>query len=230
MVYWKIMMSYKRFAVVSSTGGSVVRRTYQYDPDFRNALSLIVTDRVCGASDFAKAQGIPYQIISLKDTIAFSDSLLDILKEQKIDFALLFFTRLLRGRILLEFQNRLINFHLSLLPACPGLHGFEDTIASGSLLAGTTVHFIDDGIDTGSIIQQTFVPICPDGLDEKATRHHIFLQQCASLSQICLWGNQNRFSFIKGRRVVVIGGCYNSSTGFIPTIESEISKQLLLMA
>lgn len=221
-------MLYKRFAVVSSTNGSVVKRTYQYDPNFRATLSLIVTDRICGASDFAKAQGIPYKIIPIKEALTFSNFLLDILKKNEIDFVLLFFTRLLQGHILLEFQNRLINFHPSLLPACPGLHGFEDTIASGSLFAGTTVHFIDDGVDTGSIIQQTFVPICPDGLDEKLIRHRIFLQQCASLSQICLWGNQDRFSTIKGKRIVIIGGCYNGSAGFIPALESDISKQLLL--
>ncbi|MDG4551367.1 MAG: formyltransferase family protein [Candidatus Contendobacter sp.] len=221
-------MSYKRFAVVSSTNGSVVKRTYHYDPDFRTALSLIVTDRVCGASDFAKAQNIPYQKIPFKETFDFSNSLADILKEYKIDFVLLFFTRLLRGHILSEFKGRLINFHPSLLPACPGLHGFEDTITSGSLLAGTTAHFIDDGVDTGPIIQQTFVPICPIELDEKALRHLIFLQQCASLSQVCSWGNQNRFSFVEKRRVVITDGCYDGSIGFIPTLESKISKQLLL--
>jgi phosphoribosylglycinamide formyltransferase-1 len=221
-------MLYKRFAVVSSTNGSVVKRTYQYDSCFRSTLSLIITDRVCGTSDFAKAQGIPYKIIPTKEALSFSDCLLDILKKYKIDFVLLFFTRLLQGHILYEFQNRLINFHPSLLPACPGLHGFEDTIASGSLFAGTTVHFVDYGVDTGSIIQQTFVPICPDGLDEKAIRHRIFLHQCASLSQVCLWGNQDRFSIIKGRRVAIIGGCYNGSDSFIPALESEVSKRLLL--
>lgn len=221
-------MSHKRFALVSSTGGSVLQRTYQHDSDFRASLSLIVTDRVCGASHFAQAVGIPHYLVQQRGALAFSDALLDILKENRIDFALLFFTRMIRGRILTAFQEQFINFHPSLLPACSGLHGFEDTIAAGALLAGSTAHFVDAEMDTGPIIQQTFIPVSPYGFDEKNIRHHLFLQQCASLSQICSWLNQDRLSIVQGRRVVIAGGCYDAITGFIPSLESDISMQLLL--
>ena len=46
-------------------------------------------------------------------------------------------------------SRQVINFHPSILPACPGMNGFEDTIESGAMHVGSTVHFVDTGIDTG---------------------------------------------------------------------------------
>ncbi|MDA1381029.1 formyltransferase family protein [Plesiomonas shigelloides subsp. oncorhynchi] len=69
-----------------------------------------------------------------------------------------FYTRLLSDVFLKAHPHRVINFHPSILPACPGMDGFGDTLKSGALFIGSTVHFIDEGMDTGKPILQAAFP------------------------------------------------------------------------
>lgn len=180
--YFRSIPLAKKFALISSTGASVVRNVYENSLRTNFDLHLVITDRVCGASEFAKENGIPHIQVNADDVSSLSIKIENALILHGITYAYLFFTRLLRGNILKSYKNKIINFHPSLLPACPGLHGFEDTLRSGALLAGSTVHFIDDGMDTGDQIIQTFTPTI--GLDTLRLRHIIFAQQCAALYDI----------------------------------------------
>lgn len=80
----------------------------------------------------------------------------------------------------------MINFHPSILPACPGMDGFGDTLKSGALFIGSTVHFIDEGMDTGKPILQAAFPRNP-GESITKLRHRVFLQQVISLLQVVDW-------------------------------------------
>jgi phosphoribosylglycinamide formyltransferase-1 len=75
------------------------------------------------------------------------------------------FMRLLTPFFLGHFNRhgewRVINIHPALLPAFPGQHGYEDTVAYGCKWGGITVHFADEGEDTGPIIAQAVYPIFP---------------------------------------------------------------------
>lgn len=220
------MKSYRSIALICSTGGSVISRVADYDPNFRAAVSLVVSDRSCGAEAIAEKLSVPLVRLEERDGEAFSDHLLNLLTEYGIDYACLFFTRMLHGRLLETFASRLINFHPSLLPANPGLHGFEDTLASGALLYGSTVHFADTGMDSGPVIQQTFAPLTPDSIRGQELRHRLFHQQCASLSQVVSWALEGRLIRTAGRRVVIPDARYDAIDGFIPALESDISRQL----
>lgn len=61
-----------------------------------------------------------------------------------------------------EGRLRVVNIHPALLPAFPGVHGYEDTFDYGCRWGGITVHFADEGEDTGPIIAQMVYPIWPD--------------------------------------------------------------------
>lgn len=169
----------KRFALLASTNGSVVKTVHALAPAGKFRLDLIVSDRECGALSLGSEHGIPTHLLNHKDGHDFSCHLLDLLRKESIDYVYVFFSRLLHGRLLDEYAGRLINFHPSLLPACPGLHGFEDSIESGALIAGSTVHFVDKGMDTGRKILQTFT--ATHQKKTEAIRHEIFAQQCAAL-------------------------------------------------
>lgn len=175
----------KRFAILASTAGSVFKTVYLNTSRDEFDIDLVLVDRLCGALDFAKKCGIPFEIINNRQSDSLSDSVQDLLEKYEIDYVYLFFSRLLVGKLLTSYKNRLINFHPSLLPACPGLNGFEDTVSSGALLAGSTVHFIDSGVDTGPQLMQTVVPTY--SCDVSALRHLVFAQQCAALFQIHQW-------------------------------------------
>lgn len=169
----------KRFALLASTNGSVAKTVHAMAPAGAFRLDLIVSDRECGALSLGREHGIPTRLLNHKDGRDFSSHLLDVLRKESIDYVYIFFSRLLHGSLLDEYAGRLINFHPSLLPACPGLRGFEDTIESGALIAGSTVHFVDAGMDTGEKILQAFTATHQKKVD--VVRHEIFAQQCAAL-------------------------------------------------
>lgn len=176
----------EKVAVLSSTGGAVASTVLK---NSSIKFDLVITDRECGAKELASQFDIKHIQINESNSAVFSDKLLQVLKENNIDFVVVFFTRLLKGKLLDEYQHRLINFHPSLLPACPGMHGFEDSIKSGSLFIGSTVHFVDKGMDTGSQLIQ--VKCCTIGRTKEELRHIIFSQQCASLLDIYQTIKQN---------------------------------------
>lgn len=175
------MNSSKRFAVIASTGASVLRAVYANTERSEFSIDLIVVDRDCGAKDFAVASGIELAEVH-PDKRSISDAIFILLQQKKIDYVYLFFTKMLRGAIIDGYSGRMVNFHPSLLPACPGLHGFEDTLRSGSMLAGSTAHFVDAGTDTGRIIFQAFAPV--HSVPQSRLRHVIFAQQCATLHAV----------------------------------------------
>jgi phosphoribosylglycinamide formyltransferase 1 len=76
------------------------------------------------------------------------------------------FMRLLTPYFLSHYNRpgdyRVINIHPALLPAFPGQHGYEDTLAYGCKWGGITVHYADEGEDSGPIIAQAVYPIWAD--------------------------------------------------------------------
>jgi len=175
-----------KIALLSSTGGAVARTVIE-NSDIK--FDLVITDRECGAENIATDLNINLVRINGCSSLELSDDLLRVLKNHNIDYVFVFYTRLLTGELLNEFKDKLINFHPSLLPACPGVDGFGDSVKSGALTIGSTVHYIDQGIDTGSQIMQCHCHV--NGRSVTVLRHIIFSQQCASLLQVFNNINEN---------------------------------------
>lgn len=215
-----------RFAVVSSTAGSVLEYVLERDSDFRRRLKVVITDRSCGAERVAIKFGIRHVRIDELSGIDFSNRLQEVLTEESIGAAFLFFSRILSGAILEKFSGKLINFHPSLLPAFPGLRGFEDGWDSGNPLLGSTVHFVDCGIDTGPVIQQAFLPVNRATDLRPVVRHKVFLQQCASLSQVSDWVARSRVAMLNGKEAVVRGASYETIDAFVPALEKPAAMDI----
>ncbi|MDF2511042.1 MAG: hypothetical protein K0S04_908 [Herbinix sp.] len=86
-----------------------------------------------------------------------SNELLKLLKDNNIDYCFSFGSHILKGKLLDEFKNKIINFHPSILPQFPGLKAIDRAIQSNTRYLGNTAHFIDNGVDTGPIIMQNIV-------------------------------------------------------------------------
>jgi phosphoribosylglycinamide formyltransferase 1 len=195
-----------------------------HNPAFRCGLALILTDRVCGAVDWAASIDVTCETNSTPTSEGLSDWLLDRLEHHRIDYAFLFFTRMLKGRLVEAYSGRLVNFHPSLLPAHPGLRGFEDSVASSSPFIGTTAHLVDSGMDTGPIIMQTVVSRHPNDFDQQALRHRVFLAQCAELLQVFNWLSADRLRF--GKRVLIDGAAHPELNISVPALEQESANLL----
>ena len=101
-----------------------------------------------------------YNCVQENRNLALSNALLKQLEKNKVDYCFSFGSHILKGDILKKYENRLINFHPSLLPMYPGKNAIDQAVLDKkSLLVGNTAHFIDSGIDTGNIIMQSVMTI-----------------------------------------------------------------------
>ncbi len=187
-------------------------------PSFAQSISLIVTDRPCGAESVAEEFEIPLERIYEKDSTLFSDSLCSLFGSRKIDAAFSFYLRLFRGKILEEYENSLVNFHPSLLPSFKGFRAVQRAVDQAVPFLGTTAHFIDSSIDGGAIIAQGIIP--RRGFEsDGARRHRVFVQQVKQLVQIASWLRQGRLR-VETQGVVIANAGYEEQE-FSPNLDDS---------
>lgn len=119
------------------------------------------------------------------------DEILKITKGNVDLIVLAGFLSILKGDILKEFKNRIINIHPSLIPSfCgKGMYGIkvhEAVIESGVKVSGCTVHFVNEKIDHGAILLQEVVPVYFEDTKESLQKRvlekeHILLPKAISL-------------------------------------------------
>ncbi len=114
------------------------------------------------------------------------------------------YMRILSGKFIARFRNRIINIHPALLPSFAGAHAVRDALAYGVKITGVTVHLADEVLDGGPILAQAPVPVRDDDTEESlldrihAEEHKLYP---ATLTRMIKEG----FS-IEGRRVAWQGG------------------------
>lgn len=118
-----------------------------------------------------------------------SDTLLEYLQKYQVSYCFSFGDHILKGKLLIEYQNRIINFHPSLLPVYPGRRAIDQALDNNSQLLGNTAHFIDAGIDTGMIIMQNVVS---KKIFEIEGYEGVLDQQIPMFFQIFDWLKNNR--------------------------------------
>jgi phosphoribosylglycinamide formyltransferase 1 len=181
-----------KVVIVISTAGSVLKRLVSV-PYFKERISYVVSDRECLAIANSKNENLNTIVLPSKTGLEFCDSMFNFFEDKSVDLFVSFYTKLIKGKFLEKYSGKIINLHPSILPACPGMDGFGDTIKSGSKFVGSTVHFIDAGMDTGLPIIQAARPYCRlDRID--LARHQVFLQQCKSLLQVVRWLEEGRIT------------------------------------
>lgn len=113
----------------------------------------------------ASDSNIPTKVIVSKGNENFQEELLCHLKENNVDLIVLAgFLCILKGDILKEYSNKIINVHPSLIPSfCGdgfyGLKVHEAALNYGVKVTGATVHFVNEVTDGGKIIIQKAVYI-----------------------------------------------------------------------
>jgi len=204
-----------KVAVIGSTNGSVLRKILELEY-ISSKICHIFTDRECGLIEIARDFDIKYTLIEEKNSLVFSNQLCENNAIDKFDLVISFFTKLFKGKILSILNNKLINLHPSILPSFPGMHGFEDTVKSGSCFFGSTIHFVDEGIDTGMPIIQTCRPFNYQ-IAVAENRNLLFQDQCKSLVQVIFWFEKDRIR-IKDTRIEIEEANFDQSV-FSPSLD-----------
>lgn len=211
-----------RIAIIISTNGGVMSKLINIEY-FKERLSHVISDRPCGAIELAKNYKIKNDVFPSKTGREFSDTLTKYINWNDYDLIISFYTRLFAGEFLSNVKHKLINLHPSILPACPGMNGFEDTLRSGSKFIGSTVHFIDEGIDTGKPIIQSARPY-DSNRTEAENRHLLFMDQCITLLQTIKWFDEKRVK-INENDTTILNAKYNPSV-YAPNIDFKEALNL----
>lgn len=163
-------MSVKKVAVLVSGGGTNLQALI----DAANAgklpnarLSLVLSSREDAyALERARGAGIPVAVVKRTDSREdYSDRIEAVLKENGIDLIVLAgFMHILSGKLIREYENRIINVHPALIPSfCGegyfGLRVHEAALRKGVKVTGATVHFVNEIADGGPIILQKAVAV-----------------------------------------------------------------------
>ena len=174
-------------AVLVSGGGTNLQALIDYEKENSDCpyhIALVVSNtKNAYALERASLAGIraevrsPYSVLGAqtaksadRDTkrLAVSDAVLDLCRECQIDALVLAgYLSVLGGKIVSEYEGRIINLHPALLPKFGGVgmwghNVHEAVLAAKEKESGCTVHLVDSGCDTGKILVQKKVPVMPD--------------------------------------------------------------------
>lgn len=216
-----------RFAFYVSGNASRLLKLIDLYPKVIENTFLVINDEAPNLilKDLLKNLNIEYiefsyrqkKITGNKRNIYVSDMLLSKFKEFKIDYSFCFGGRILTGKVLEFYKNKIINFHPAILPMFPGVKSIDKALESKSFLLGNTAHFIDEGMDTGPVIMQSILQ------NYNFTNYEDVLSlQLPMISQIFLWLVQDRL-IINGTDVKVKDANYESIS-FYPKLEIKNNK------
>lgn len=210
------------FAFYISGNGGRTKKILKNRGKYLSEIKLIVSDTVDNADivQYITAQdNIKYVLIEynkIEDSDkneSLSESMLKYFQFYHIDYCFSFGDHILKGRLLEEYKNKIINFHPSLLPMFRGRNAIDQAINSNTLLLGCSAHFIDVGVDTGPIIMQSVMSrYIFDGSNYDA----ILDTQIVMLEKIIELLEESRISIVDGR--VCIEGANYDNIEFFPQI------------
>lgn len=173
------------------------------DEDFpARIVAVIANNPGAGGLERARAANIPTSVVNhrdFEDRESFENALDDELKKYKAKFICLAgFMRLLDGRFVNRWKDRILNIHPSLLPSFKGLHTQERALESGVRFTGCTVHIVRPEMDDGPIILQAALAVDPeddaDSLSDKVLElEHVIYPEALkliALNRVRIFGNR----------------------------------------
>lgn len=158
----------------------------------------------------AKENGIDTAVIpSAGDRTAFTQKVVDVLMEQRIDLVVLAGFMVIMGDAFTQaFRGRILNVHPALIPSfCGegyyGLKVHEKVLEYGVKLTGATVHFVNEVTDGGEIVLQKAVEVRDDDTPETLQRRVMEEAEWKILPEAVSLFCQDRL-VIEGRRVKIL--------------------------
>ncbi len=168
---------------------------------------LIVDNENAGVIGIADSMGIDYVVVDCGPkkgsmTAESSEKINKLCMERGIGLICLAgFMRIVKGRVLDEYDGRILNIHPALLPSFKGLDGQKQALEYGVKVSGCTVHFVDKDIDTGPvIIQRTVLVRQTDSVASLSAR--ILAEEHLAYPEAVRIFAQKKIRF-EGRRVII---------------------------
>lgn len=141
----------------------------------KGQVKVVIGIKESPAIQIAQGFGVKTVLINPKEYSCeeeYQEAVYQCIKENNTDLICLAgYMKLLSGKTLSEYENRIMNVHPALIPmfygkGMYGHHIHEAAIKRGVKVSGCTVHFVDKEYDTGPIILQTVVYVEPGDTPE----------------------------------------------------------------
>ncbi|AQT67554.1 Phosphoribosylglycinamide formyltransferase [Anaerohalosphaera lusitana] len=138
----------------------------------------------------------------LPDLDAFSDRLVEIMDENRVDL-IVQAGWLCLWKIPDKYDSRVMNIHPSLLPSFGGKgmwgnHVHQAVLDRGCKVSGCTVHFCTNEYDEGPIVIQRCCPAKPDDTPEKLASR-VFAEECIAYPEAIRLFSEDRLSIRDGK-------------------------------
>lgn len=135
------------------------------------------------------------------------EKIISILKIYEVDLVVLAgYLKIISRKFVLEFKNKIINIHPSLIPSFSG-NGYygekvhQAVIDYGVKITGATVHFVDEKADNGPIIMQEAIIVNKDETVKSLANRVLEAEHRILIESIRLFC-ENKLN-IRGRRVFI---------------------------
>jgi phosphoribosylglycinamide formyltransferase-1 len=145
--------------------------------------------------------------VDSSDRGEFDRRVTEILIEARLDLLCLTFDKLVPPAVVEHYAPRILNVHMSLLPAFAGLHGLQRTVGAGVRFGGATIHELGRGTDDGPIVAQCIVGVRP-GESEQTLGSRLYPQLEAMFLQVLRWYAEDRIERDTAGRVWVRDAVY----------------------
>ncbi|MBK9936246.1 MAG: phosphoribosylglycinamide formyltransferase [Cytophagaceae bacterium] len=151
----------KKLAIFASGSGSNAENIFNYFIENKEIeISLILTNNPqAGVIERANRMNIPVVIFN-RNTFSKSDKIVELLKNQGIDWVILAgFLWLIPKNLIESFPEKIINIHPALLPKFGGKgmwghHVHEAVVTQKEKESGITIHYVNEKYDEGKVIFQ----------------------------------------------------------------------------
>ncbi|GAA0718527.1 phosphoribosylglycinamide formyltransferase [Clostridium malenominatum] len=201
---------YKIAVLVSGSGSNLQALIDNIESGFLNCkIQCVISDKPgVFALERAKKAGIDTYVADKKEyKDELSDKILSLI-DGKVDLIVLAgYLSILKGKIIEQFKNRVINIHPSLIPSFMGngMYGLKvhkAAIEYGVKVTGCTVHIVDEGTDTGPIILQRTVTVL-EGDSEETLQKRVLEEEHKALSEAVKLYIEGKIK-VQGRKIFVI--------------------------
>jgi phosphoribosylglycinamide formyltransferase 1 len=166
----------KNLAIFASGSGSNAERIVEY---FQNSatvnIKLFLTNNPqAGVIERAKRLNISIRVFDRQEFK--SETIVDLLKENKIDWVILAgFLWLIPKNLVEVFPSKIVNIHPALLPKFggKGMYGHfvhEAVVANKETESGITIHLVNEHYDEGTVVFQASFPVSPEDTPEDVAR------------------------------------------------------------
>lgn len=104
---------------------------------------------------FCQDHQVPFvRMGSAKQRVQYDQQLYSVCADADLDLLCLTFDKIIPADLIRRYPGKIVNVHMALLPAFPGLHSIAQALETGVRYAGATIHEVVEEVDQGSIIAQ----------------------------------------------------------------------------